>query len=128
MSLNTIASPAAREPGPLVTPPQHQHPAQPVPDRRQHFLQRGSFRGPVQQLANRSALPPRPRRASDLGPTQPTGRRTTIIAHMPVGNQQVPDLARSRRPKRKRGEPPASRLGLNDDQVIAARMLYHSPF
>ena len=71
-------------------PPQHQHPAQPVPHRRQHFLQRAGFRGPVQQLANRSALPPRPRRASHLGPA--TGRHSTIIAHASSGNHQIPAL------------------------------------
>ena len=36
--------------------PQHQHPAQPVPDRRQHALQRACFHRPAQQRANRSAL------------------------------------------------------------------------
>jgi hypothetical protein len=36
--------------------PQHQHPAQPVPDRRQHALQRTGLQRPAQQRANRSAL------------------------------------------------------------------------
>ena len=36
--------------------PQHQHPAQPVPDRRLHVLQRAGLHRPVQQRANRSAL------------------------------------------------------------------------
>ena len=82
-------------------PPQHQHPAQPVPDRRQHFLQRGGFRGPVQQLANRSALPPRPQRASHLGPA--TGRHPTIIAHASSGNHQVLALTGPAGPVGKRG-------------------------
>ena len=83
-------------------PPQHQRPTQPVPERRQHSLQCGSLRSPVQQLANRSVLPPWPRRASRPGPTQSAGRRTPIIAHMPPGNQQVPA---SEGPAGKRAKP-----------------------
>jgi DNA-binding transcriptional LysR family regulator len=37
-------------------PPQHQHPAQPIPDRGQHGPQRGSLHHPIQQRADRSAL------------------------------------------------------------------------
>ena len=36
--------------------PQHQNPAQPVPDRRQHALQRAGLHRPAQQRANPSAL------------------------------------------------------------------------
>jgi len=36
--------------------PEHEDPAQPVPDRRQHALQRAGLHRPVQQRANRSAL------------------------------------------------------------------------
>src|SRR5262249_47252586 len=59
-------------------PAQHQHPAQTVPHRRQHPFHCGSLRGPVQQLGNRSALPPRPLPAGRLGPAQ---RCTAVHDH-----------------------------------------------
>ena len=84
----TPAAPSCRCP----PPPQHQRPTQPVPDRRQHSLQRGSLRSPVQQLANRSVLPPGPRRASRLGRPSPQGgaRPSSLTCHQGTSRSQPP--------------------------------------
>src|SRR5262245_16475609 len=52
-------------------PLQHEHPAQAVPGCRQHSLQRGGLRGPVQQVRNRSALRPSGQPAGPRRPGHP---------------------------------------------------------
>jgi hypothetical protein len=76
-------------------PPHHQHPAHTIPDRRrQHPLQRGDLRSPVQQSViaqpsrRQPARPPRPSHP-------PRKRRTNIIAHTSPGEPAEP--ARPRR-------------------------------